>query len=152
RRAGKVANARARVHLAESVLHVSRFVGVRIHELIILRIVKTDAHRIFGGERLRHLTADADANGRISPFARIIKITAEPAVAFEAIRVAGGLPDFSRTKMRTVRIRVTDSLDDAQLAGVIKRFQAREVRVKSNVVINFQKGFFAQGETRTRFV
>ena len=140
RRAGKVPNARAGIHFAESVLHVRSFGGIRIHELIILRIVEADAHRIFRRERLRHLPADADADRRVSAFARVVEVTAEPAVTLEAVRIARGLPYFGRTKMRPVRIRVPNPLDHAQLAGVIERFQTNEVRVERNVVINSQKG------------
>ncbi len=115
-----------------------------------MRVVEADADRFPGGKRLRRLAADIDGHGRIATGAGIVKVAAQPAIAFNAVRIAGGLPDFRRAKMGTVRIRVADSLNHGKLAGVVERFEAAQAGMKSELVVELQDALGGQGEAWPR--
>ncbi len=90
----------------------------------LFRLRKRDAGWSFRCKGLRHFFTDGDTDGRISAGATIIEIASEPAFAFISVRVRRGLPDFRRTKMRSVRVGITNALHDAQVTFVEERFQA----------------------------
>src|SRR5207247_713844 len=104
---------------------------VRVDKAIVLRIIETYPHGLFAGKRLWHLATDVHADGGITSRAGVVEIPAQPAVLFTFAGVAGRLPNLGRTKVRAVRIRITDSLDNRKLAGVVETLETREIRMKA---------------------
>jgi hypothetical protein len=80
---------------------------------------------------LRHLAANVDPDRGIATGARIVEVAPEPAVFFKLFGITRGLPDFCRTKMRTVRIRIANTLDDRELACIVKFLEAGQARMQT---------------------
>src|SRR5262245_46843178 len=110
--------------------------SIRTDEPIVLRIIHAHALGMFGGERLRHLASDIDGDGRIATGPSVVKVTSKPSVTFGPVRIARGLPDFRRTEMRSIRIRITDALHDGKVAAVVKRLQPGQTWMQSQGVVD----------------
>ena len=104
----------------------------------LFRARKRDAGRIFRRERLRRFFADRHADRRIRTGATIVEVTAEPSFTQRAIGIGSGLPDFSGTKMRAIRIRITDALHNRNVSFVVERFYAGESWIERNVVVDLE--------------
>ena len=72
------------------------------------------------GSNEGRLIADGNAHGRIGARAAIVKITAQPAFGHISIGIRRSLPDFSRSKVGSIRVGIADALDDAEMAFVEK--------------------------------
>ena len=125
--------------LAHGHLAICRLFG--IDETIVLRIIQTDAGRIFAGEGLGHLAADVDADGRITTRTGVVEVAAQPTVFFIFVRIAGGLPNLGRAKMRAVGIRIANALDDPKLAGIKQTLEASQSRMQTEAIVQFQNIF-----------
>src|SRR5215471_16382724 len=113
-------------------------IALRTDETIILRIVHRDALGILRIEGLRHLAAHVDRHRRIATAAGVVKVAPEPAVLLELFRIAGSLPDFRRAKMGAVGVRVTDTLNNRELTGVVKRLETGKPWMQANLVSELQ--------------
>src|SRR5580765_3684539 len=116
----------------------------RRDKAIVLRAIETYAGWLFGGESLRHLPADVDGNGWVAAGAGVIEISPEPPISFDFFRVTSRLPNLCGAEMRAVGVRVADALDNCQMAGIVKLFEAAHARMESDVIIHFQDLLFSQ--------
>src|SRR5205823_13852558 len=105
------------------------------HPAELFRLRKGNASRCVCDEGLRHLVADGDTDRRVRAGAATIEIFPEPAFAFVAVRIGCRLPDFGRAEVGAIRIRITDALDDGEVAVVEDRFQTSELRIQPGVGI-----------------
>src|SRR3954469_18689427 len=103
------------IQFAERLLgggHLPRPAFFSTDKAIVLRTFETDTHRMFRGERLRHLATQIDCDRRIATRTGIVKVAAEPAGALDSVRIAGSLPNLGRAEMRTIGIRIAYALND----------------------------------------
>src|SRR5262249_21310813 len=100
--------------------------------------------RIFCRERLRHLLTNRDRHRRVATGTGIVEVTSEPSGSLETLRVAGSLPDFSRAKVRAIRVRVANALNDGQLPGIIEVFEAGKILVESHLVVEAKDIFLRE--------
>ena len=94
----------------------------------LFRARESHAGRRSCGESLRRFFADGYADSWIGAGAAVVEVTTEPAFAFVAVGVRGGLPDFGRAKMGTIWIGITNPLHDAEVAFIEERLSIRSIR------------------------
>lgn len=86
------------------------------------------------------------------PLKRQIEPAAEPTV-LGVVRVGTRrVPDVHRAEMRTVGIRVPDSLDDGQLPFVIQFLESRHLRVQAQRVVDLEHVGFGNANPGTGLV
>src|SRR5205823_10770560 len=71
-----------------------------------------------------------------------------PAVLFAFIGIAGCVPDFGGTKVGAIGIGIANALDGAEMAFIVKRFKAGEVRMESKRIVDFENFFRADAKAR----
>ena len=141
-------------HFSKSLFAALRLVRawlVGTDEAIVLGIVQADTNGPFGGEGLRHLTADAYSDRRVTTIATIIEIAAQPAVMFHSAGIGGGLPNFGGAEVGTIGIWIANALDDCQMAVAVKRFESFEGGMKPKLIVDLQYVLGGHSQARPRF-
>src|SRR5262249_41251511 len=118
-------------------------------EAVVLRAIQTDAFGIFSGEGLRHLPANINGYGRVTTGTGVIEITSQPSMSLYLLRITSRLPNLGRAKMGAIGIGIAHSLYHSQLAGVVQLFQSGEIRVKGELVVEFQNLIFSDADAWT---
>ena len=89
----------------------------------IARSANGNPCRVRGVKCLRQLFAEDYADRRVFTCATTIEVSANPSFCQVLLSVRSGLPDLSRSEMGAVRVRITDALDDGEIAAVIEIFE-----------------------------
>src|SRR5262249_39735049 len=114
--------------------HLTAFTFFAAHESIILRTLEADANWMFGLKCLRHLASDVYGNSGLATRAGVVEVSADPAGRLDFFRIGSRLPDFCRTKMRAIWVRVTDALNDRNLPRIVEVFKPSQIFVQTDVV------------------
>jgi hypothetical protein len=104
----------------------------------IARSANGNAGRACRVEGLWQLFTEGDANLRVFARATIIEVPAYPSFGQVLLSIRRGLPDFGRSEVGAVWVRITDALDDRQMAVVIKTLQRGQARIQSDHPIERQ--------------
>src|SRR5689334_20857863 len=73
---------------------------------------------------------------RLAAFA--VDASSQPAVGFVLALGLGGVPDVHRTKMRSVRVRIADALNNRQVLILVQLLEAGHLRMQAELIVQLQ--------------
>ena len=95
-----------------------------------------------------HLPPDMDSDGRVGAGAGVVEVAPDPSLPNDTIGVGCGLPDFGGSEVGSVGIRVSDALNDGQVAGIGEGTEAFQSRMPGEGIVDAEELGFRDGKTR----